>query len=232
MHKWLLAALATSAIACSATTSSRNIRTAGVVALIDVTSHSENEAVVQTKLVIGGANSNTHMILEGGDRLYADAGGQHQEMNAVGEGDYEAKFPTSGGEFVVSLTRDVDAPAPNNKGTLPPPFEITSQFGDAPLSRAKDDLTVTWSPSEGGAQVKVTLEGDCVLPVSFDVGGDPGTFTIERTKIKAWMAQEKDACNVSLTIERTTPGTTDPALDSDSRFRLHQLRSTRFVSGP
>jgi hypothetical protein len=232
MQRWLLGALVLSAFGCSATTSSRNIRTAGVVALIDVTSERENQAVVQTKLVVGGANSNTHVILEGGDRLYAEAGGQHQDMNAVGDGAYEAKLPTSGGEFVVGLTRDVDAPAAGNKGTLPPPFDITSQFGDAAISRAKDDLTVTWAPSEGGAEVKIRLEGDCVIPASFDVGGDPGTFTIPQKKIEPWMSQEKDTCNVTLTIERTVNGTTDPALDSDSRFRLHQVRSTRFASGP
>lgn len=232
MPKWLFVALAISALACSATTSSRNIRTAGVVALIDVTSPNENQAVVQTKLVVGGANSNTHMILEGGDRLYAEAGGQRQEMNAISDGEYEAKFATSGGEFTVGLTRDVDAPAPNNKGTLPPPFEITSQFGDPPISRANDDLTVTWSPSGGGAQVKITLDSECVVPASFEVGGDPGSFTIERKKITAWMSHEKEACNVNLVIERSVSGSTDAALDSDSRFRLHQVRSTRFVSGP
>jgi hypothetical protein len=234
MHKQLLlvAALALSSVACSATTSSRNIRTAGVVALIDVTSQSENQAVVQTKLVVGGANSNTHVVLEGGDRLYAESAGQRQDMNSVSEGAYEAKFATSGGEYTVGLNRDVDTPAPNNKGTMPPPFEITSQFDDSPISRAKGEVTVTWSPSGGGATVKVSIEGDCVVPADYDVGGDPGTFTIAPKLIKAWMSQEKDNCNVNITVERTVTGSTDPALDSDSRFRLHQTRSARFVSGP
>src|SRR5262249_21504771 len=124
--------------ACGATTSSRNIRTPGIVALIDVSSSQEGQSTVHTELVVGGANSNTSVVLEGGDRLSAQAGDQTQDMNAVGKGDYEAKFGTSGGEFSVSLARDVDAPAPNNKGTMPPPFEITSQFGDQPLSRKND----------------------------------------------------------------------------------------------
>jgi hypothetical protein len=219
-------------VGCSATTSSRNIRTAGLVALIDVTSKAEGQSTVKTSLVVGGANSNTYVVLEGGDRLGADAGGQHQDMNAVSSGEYEAKFATSGGEFVVGLTRDVDAPAPANKGTLPPPFEITSQFDDNPLSRAKADVTLTWSPTESGADVAIHLSGDCILDQDFKVGGDPGTFTIERGKITAWEAQKKEACNIAVVITRTVSGTTDPAFDSDSRFRLHQVREARFVSGP
>ena len=218
--------------ACGATTSSRYIRTAGVVALIDVSSSAEGQSSAKTSLVVGGASSNTSVVLEGGDRLFAEAGGQKQEMNAVGKGDYEAKFGTSGGEFTIGLERDVDAPARTNKGTLPPPFEVTSQFGDQPLSRKKDEVTLTWAPGDSGADVAIALSGDCILDVDFKVGGDPGTFVIPRGKIEAWKSQEKENCNVTAVITRTTKGTTDPALDSDSRFLLHQVREARFVSGP
>lgn len=224
--------LGMAAIGCSATTSSRNIRTAGMVALVDVTSEQEGQSKVHSSIVIGGANSNTYVVLEGGDRMYAEAGGQHEDMNAVSDGEYEAKFATSGGEFVVGLTRDQDPPAPNNKGTMPPPFNITSQFDDTPKSRAKDDVTLTWDPSGSGTDVAIHLSGDCILDVDFSVGGDPGTYTIEKKKIVAWESQKKEKCNVIAAITRTANGTTDPALDSDSRFRLHQVRTVRFVSGP
>ena len=72
--------------ACSATTSSRNIRTAGAVALIDVTSERDKDSVVAAEMVIGGASSNTYMILEGGDELSAEAGGTRKTMVAVGKG--------------------------------------------------------------------------------------------------------------------------------------------------
>jgi hypothetical protein len=228
----ICALLASLAIGCTATTSSRNIRTAGLVALIDVTSKQEGQSSVKTNLVVGGANSNTYVVLEGGDRLYAEAGGQHQDMNAVSNGEYEAKLATSGGEFTVGLTRDVDAAATNNKGTLPPPFEITSDLGSTPISRKKGDVTLTWSPSGTDGEVAIHISGDCILDADFTVGGDPGTYTIEHGKITAWESQKNEKCNVTAVITRTSTGTTDPAFDSDSRFRLHQVREARFVSGP
>jgi hypothetical protein len=171
------------AVGCSATTSSRNIRTAGLVALVDVTAHDDHDAVVSTALVIGGANSNTYVVLEGGDRLYAEAAGQHQDMNAVSNGEYEASCRAEG-EFVVSLNRDVDTAAPKSSGRAAT-VQITSEFGDAPLSRKKDSVTFTWTPGSGGADVEIEIEGDCIHSEKYKVGGDPGSFTIEPGKIEA-----------------------------------------------
>jgi hypothetical protein len=218
--------------ACSATTSSRNIRTAGLVALVDVTAKDDEHATVSTALVIGGASSNTYVVLEGGDRLYAESNGEKREMNATSDGEYEAKFNRAEGEYIVSLNRDVDAAAPKSSGTLPPPFQITSDFGDAPISRKNDDVTVTWTPGGSGSDVEIELEGDCIHSEHYNVGGDPGSFTIEKRKIEAWSSDKKKKCNVTVTVSHTTHGTVDPAFDSDSRFELRQVRKTRFVSGP
>jgi len=219
-------------VGCSATTSSRNIRTAGVVAKIDVTSERAGQSVVETDLVIGGSSSNTYMVLEGGDRLYATHGDDKREMNAISDGEYEAKFPVDQGEFTVSLVRDQDDPAPKSQGTLPPPFEITSELGDTPISRKKDSVKLTWAPGHSGADVTVELDGECIHRMSIDVGGDPGELKIKKGKIRAWKSKAKEACDVNVVITLTTKGTTDPAFDSDSRFQLHQVRQTRFVSGP
>ena len=226
------ALIALSASACSATTSSRNIRTAGLVALVDVTARDDQHATVSTSIVIGGASSNTYVVLEGGDRLYAETNGDKREMNATSDGEYEAKFDRAEGEYLVSLARDVDAAAPKSSGTLPPPFQITSEFGDTPLSRKKDSVTFTWTPGNSGADVEISIEGDCIHSEHYNVGGDPGTFTIEPKKIEAWKSEKKKACNVTAEIIHTTRGSTDPAFDSDSRFQLRQVRTTRFVSGP
>lgn len=225
-------ALAVLGGACSATTSSRNIRTAGLVALVDVTAKDDSHATVSTSLVIGGASSNTYVVLEGGDRLYAETNGDKREMNATSDGEYEAKFDRAEGEYTVSLTRDVDAAAPKSSGTLPPPFQITSEFGDTPLSRKNDKVTFTWTPGGSGSDVEIEIEGDCVHSEHYNVGGDPGSFTIEPRKIEAWSSDKKKKCNVEVEISHTTTGTTDPGFDSDSRFELRQVRKTRFVSGP
>jgi hypothetical protein len=230
----VLAAIAVAVLgsACSATTSSRNIRTAGLVALIDVTAKDDSHATVSTSMVIGGASSNTYVVLEGGDRLYAEANGDKHEMNATSDGEYEAKFDRAEGEYTVSLTRDVDAAAPKSSGTMPPPFQITSDFGDSPLSRKKDSVTFTWTPGGSSSDVEIELEGDCIHSEHYNVGGDPGSFTIDPRKLEAWSSDKKKSCNVTVEISHTTHGTTDPAFDTDSSFELRQVRKTRFVSGP
>jgi hypothetical protein len=218
------------AVGCSATTSSRNIRTAGMVALIDVRSEAEGLSVVEVDLVIGGANSNTYVVLEGGDSFEAATAGQTKTMQATSNGEYEAKFGVSEGEFVVSLKRDEDQSAPESRGTLPPPFTITSSF-TRPILRS-EPVTVSWEPASTGTSMSIELRGDCIIRESFQVAGDPGTFTIKPGAFRVWKSKEDQSCDVTVTLTRTSLGTTDPALDSDSRFRLHQVRATRFVSAP
>lgn len=216
--------------ACSASTSSRNLRTAGVVALIDVTSQTAGQSVFDTELVIGGANSNTNVILEGGDSLSAQAGGQQQPMTVAGKGEYTARFPVSEGAFSVSLARDVDAPAPNSQGVMGLPFEITPI--DRPISRAGEALTINWSPVDPESQVEVSLEGDCLIHESRSLGGDTGQVSFAPAELRAWKSKVARTCAVAVTVKRTRTGTTDPALDTDSRFRLHQVRTTHFNSAP
>jgi len=216
--------------ACSASTSSRNIRTAGVVALIDVTSQAPGQSSLDTELVIGGANSNTNVILEGGDALSADAAGQHQPLGVQGKGEYGARFPTSEGEFVVALARDVDAPAPNSRGTLGPAFDIAAI--DRPISRATDALTITWTPVDAEAQVEIELEGDCLIHEQRSLGPDSGSASFAPATLRAWKKQETQTCPVMAKVTRTRLGTTDPALDPDSRFRLSHVRTLRFSSAP
>jgi hypothetical protein len=218
-------------IGCGATTSSKNIRTAGVVALIDVTADRKDNAVVNTELVVGGASSNTSLVLDGGDTLYAQAGGERKQLMPVGGEEYEARF-TKGKEFTVSFERDGDDQAPNSKGTLPDSFEITSSFGSDAISRKDDSVTIEWSPSGTSSDVEIEIEGDCIHDERYRVGGDPGSYTIPKGEIRAWKSKAEEDCNVVVEVKRTNRGDTDPALDPDSRFLLHQVRTARFVSGP
>ena len=225
---------ASALVACGATTSSTNIRTAGLVALIDITAERPDQTVVSADMVVGGRNSNTHVVLEGGDQLVASCEGDQREMSTVGNGSYAARFPRSDGEFVVALVRgrDQDAAAPRSAGSLPVPFEISSAFGDTPVSRANDALTITWTPGGTDADVSIELEGDCIHSAELQPGGDPGTFTIEPGKITAWKSQEKDSCNVAVRVVQTKHGQADAALGADSSVVLRQIRATRFVSAP
>ena len=127
--------------------------------------------------------------------------------------------------------RSGDDPAPKSSGVLPAPFEITSDFSTKPIARG-EAVKVTWSPSGDSSDVRVEIDGACIHNQRFSVGGDPGTFTIPGKKVRAWKSKRAESCNVDVTVTRTRSGSTDPALDSDSRFLLHQIRSARFVSGP
>lgn len=215
--------------ACSASTSSRNIRTGGIVALIDVTSEAAGSASLDTELVIGGQNSNTNVVLEGADTLSATAAGTQQPLTNQGTGEYGARFATSDGEFVVSLARDVDAPAPNNRGVLGPAFDITAPA--EPVSR-KAALTLSWTPVDPESQVEVEVEGDCLIRETKQAGGDTGSITFAAGELRAWKKQEGQTCAVTAEVRRTRLGSTDPALDKDSRFRLTQVRRAHFSSAP
>lgn len=216
---------------CNGTLSSHDVRTSRLAALIDITAERE-EAVVSADVVVDGQRSNSHVVLEAGDRLVASCGGEQQAMVSLGNGSYEARFTRGDGAFAVSLQRTSDVSAPNSTGALPPPFEITSGFSDAPLSRANDTLTLLWSPSATDAVVTVEVESDCVHSEDFQVVGDPGQFVIEPGRLSAWQSQEDETCNVALRVVRTRIGRPDSTLGSDSSVVLRQIRNTRFVSAP
>lgn len=219
--------------ACGATTSSKNIRTAGLVALIDITAERPNQSVVSANMVVGGRHSNTHVVLEDDDRLVASCGGDRHELESVGNGSYSARFSRDEGEFVVGLQRAAaGTAAPRSVGTLPASFEITSLFGDQPLSRANDTLTLVWTPGGTDAAVSIELEGDCIHSENFEVGADQGSYTIPPGKLTAWKNQEKESCNVAVRVVQTKHGQPDPALGADSSVVLRQIRATRFISAP
>jgi hypothetical protein len=215
---------------CTANTSSRNIRTAGMVALIDVSSSNSGQSTVGMKLVVGGANSNTYVVLEQGDSVSATAAGQTQAMQAVSAGEYEVRFPTAEGEFVVTLTRSADQEELVSSGTMPPPFELTTAFPSEAIPRT-EPVTIEWAPAGSQAQVSIEADGDCIFRDKFTTG-DTGSFTIPAGKLKAWKSKANQDCKVDLTVTRTVAGQAASGFDSDSRFLLHQVRKTHFVSGP
>ena len=218
--------------ACGATTSSKNVRTAGLVALVDITSERPDQTVVSADMVVGGRHSNTHVVLEDGDQLVASCEGEKLEMTSVGNGTYVARFARSDGEFVVGLERASDNAAPRSVGDMPVAFEITSLFGDTPFSRANESLTIAWTPGSTDAEVTLELEGDCIHSTVIDAGLDQGMFTIEPGRVTAWKSQEEDSCTVALRVVQTKHGQADPALGADSSVVLRQIRATRFMSAP
>jgi hypothetical protein len=219
------------ALGCSKeTTSSNNIKTGGIAALIDVYADTDTTATVHVKLVVGGSDSNTYVDLEGSDELTATVDGEPKTLEAVETGIYEAKFSGVGedSEFSVTLDRPDDETASANSGTLPPPFTLDEPTGE--LSREDDVLEVTWAP-ESGDKMNLELDGDCIYPYSKNVP-DTGGYTIDAGKLTSTGGDMPEACDLDLNAVRTREGSADAKFDRESWFRLHQRRKVSFVSNP
>jgi hypothetical protein len=220
------------AMGCSKeTTSSSNIRTGGIAALIDVYADADETATVRVKLVVGGSSSNTDINLTDGDRLIATAGKNEKELEEVDSGIYEADFDGVGEdtEFVVTLERDDDQTASGNSGLLPAPFTLEEPENN--LSREDDDLTVTWAPAETGDPMKLSFDGDCIFDYD-DNSSDTGSYVAKAGELDSTGGDDPETCDIKVTVERTRKGVADSKFDRESWFKLHQRRSTTFTSKP
>ncbi|WP_437500981.1 hypothetical protein [Sorangium sp. So ce1099] len=217
---------------CTETLDSKQLRTGGISATLEATAESESSTSLKATLKAGGDESNTYVILSAGDRISATADGDEAEMSAESQGVYVAQFDVGAGdtEFKVLLDRADDDDAPDNAGTLPDPFELEALPKD-PVPRG-EEITIAWAPSGSGDDMVIRVDGDCIFSKTFDVGGDPGTYTIGADELEATSSQEPESCDVDLVISRTRKGTTDKALDPESSFELSQVRRGRFTSDP
>ncbi|WP_437586734.1 hypothetical protein [Sorangium sp. So ce1000] len=218
---------------CTETIDSQQLRTGGISATLEAIAESASSTTLRATLKAGGDESNTYVILGAGDRISATVDGEAVEMSAESAGVYEgdADVGAGGTEIKVLLDRDDDDDdALNNAGTLPDPFDLAALPTD-PVPRG-EDLTVAWSPSGSGDDMVLDVKGDCIFSKTFDVGGDPGTYTIDAGELEATSSREPESCDVDLVIRRSRKGTTDKNLDPESSFELSQVRGGRFTSAP
>ena len=215
------------------TTSSANIRTAGIAALIDVTSTNGTSSTVRAELRVGGDESNTFVVLDNGDRLTAAVGDDSKSMHAQSEGVYEAEFSTAaaGDEFKVMFDREEDEDAPGSSGIMPAPFQITGVPDTSP-SRENEDITITWDPPESGSNMKIEIDGSCIFSETIDVPGDSGSHTISADTLSSTGGSDPETCDLEVEITRSASGTADSAFDNESWFRLYQRRKATFTSAP
>jgi hypothetical protein len=233
-HRSALASLCfigLAALGCSKeTTSSSNIKTGGIAALIDVNAFDDTTATVHVELRIAGSRSNAYVNLEGGDRLLAEAAGKTKTLTAVDSGVYEADFSgvEGGTEFSVTLDRPDDITA-ENTGTLPEPFTLDDPTSD--LSRETDDLTLSWAPAETGDGMQLDIDGSCIFGYDHDMS-DTGSFVVQAGELRSTGSDKPETCDLTAKVERVHDGSADTVFDRESHFRLHQFRSQRFTSNP
>jgi hypothetical protein len=228
----LTSLLALGAAGCSKeTTSSKDIKTGGIAALIDVYADTDDTATVHVKLVVGGSSSNTYVTLEGGDVLKATASDVTKELKTVDPGIYEANFSGVGEdtEFTVVLERPDDETAEDNSGTLPAPFSLDDPPSN--LSRKDDDLEVTWSPADTGDGMHLEFDGDCIFNHDHDAS-DTGSYMVAANTLDSTGGDKPETCDITVDVSRDRAGSADPDFDRESWFRLHQRRSASFTSKP
>jgi hypothetical protein len=229
------AGIACALVACKETTSSANIRTPGISMAVEVVARSASSSTVTATLQVGGPNG-TYVILDAPDAIYASAGDDRKKMQAVEDGVYEAKFSVADEdtEFTVELDREEEDDAMDNQGSLPAPFEITSSYPD-PLSRADDDILVTWDPAGADGTMQLEIEDDVGGCIAFDEDeevGDTGSYTVKAKTLKDQDDEMPETCDATLTLSRSRTGDNDAVLDSESTFVLMQVRSDVFQSAP
>jgi hypothetical protein len=227
------------ALGCSKeTTSSANIKTGGIAALIDVYADDDTSATVHVELRVGGSSSNTYVALEGGDSLTATAAGKTKTLTSVDTGVYEADFSgvEGGTEFQITLDRPDDTTASDNNGTLPDPFTLDEPPSD--LSRTTDDLELTWAPADTGDSMRAEIDGDCIFRYSHNMS-DTGSFTVAAGQLESTksddpdtLVDERETCDLTTHVERSSEGSADTLFDPESYFKLHQRRSAKFRSNP
>jgi hypothetical protein len=228
----LLAAVGTLA-GCSKeeTVSSENIKTAGIAALIEVKAENENSSTVRVELLVGGDESNTHVILDNGDKLSVAANGENKTLSAESEGIYTANIGTGAAdtEFVIGLERPDDTAAPNSSGKLPPPFTVGNI--DA-KSRATDAVDITWDPS-GSDSIVIDVLGDCIKEKKDIKTSDTGSYSIGAGELVSGFDSDKDkTCDVTVRVWRERGGSADSAYDNESRMVMRQVRSVKFQAAP
>lgn len=223
------------AFGCKETLASRNIRTQGIAMVAVVSATSETRSRVEVKLLAGGDESNTYIELGDGDRLFVAADGEDKEMDQTSEGEFEATFDVGAEDtlFEFRLMRSEFDDATDSSGTLPAPFDITSEY-DEPVSRA-DDIELAWDPSSDD---RMDLEVDdetgesCIFSESFRDIPDDGSFTVQGGMLNDTDDDEPESCALTLELIRRRNGDTDNVLDPESSIELRQVRSVSFESEP
>lgn len=230
-----LAAVALALAGCSKT-SSTDIKTSGMYLDFTATADGAGSTDVSASVRVGGM-SLTFVELEGGDTLTATSGADTKTLSKVSlfnvvsyngtfTGDQEDK------DFTVALSRPSDTPALNSSVTLPAPLTITGPAAGTSYSRANGVITVTWGNSGKSEPLSVSLDGNCIDPVSRTPTGDPGTVTFNAGEVKGKKDHETETCDVTVNVRRTRAGTVDPAFGKGGSVKGVQSRRLSIKSTP
>jgi hypothetical protein len=215
------------AIACVACTSldSADLRTNGMQPDMAVRSNDQSAGSKIDVQIHVGDSIVDFVNLGGADilTLQVDGGAATElnELNLLGVTTYSADVGTKepGTEVKVIFARgEADDPAPSSTVTLTEQLALTAPTAGAALSRADDDIVVTWTSDASDDDVRVDVTGTCIQPTTRQVQAGATTVTIERGSIQKTEDSDPDddseipdSCDATLSVVRTRTGTLDPA---------------------
>lgn len=230
-HLPLIIALAATVCVGCESVDSDNILTSGMSANIRATSTGDGQTTIRATLYLEEPGSLDYIELEGDDVLtaYAPDGAVQimSESQFAGATRYTAEFDADdgGSEFIVALTRTVDDGAPDSRVTLPAQFDI-APLASSTYSRAEDSIDIQWSPASSGDDVDIEVSGPCIRPTLIAVDNDPGAYTVAAGTLEQREGDNvADACEITITVTRSTPGQLDPGYGYGGSISGEQIRS-------
>lgn len=229
------AVLALSITACAESVESDDVLTDGIYADLSAVATEDGMRVTAT-LLVGGAASNTYVRLTGDDALTASADGETRMLTAQGSGAIvhyatDLAANTEDTEVVFRFERTIDDGAPDSRCNVPAAFSITAPSDGDVVSRAGDDLVITWTPSNQDDTLRLEVDGDCIEDITVTLDDDTGSHTIPAGTIES-LRDPPEACQTEVRLSRERSGTLDPAFGEGGSVICSQHRVTTFRSDP
>ena len=231
MNRWTLLLLPLTALACTETVESSDVRTSGVFPEFRVVADGNGSTKVSARLKVGGNDSNTYLNLQDGDRIEVTAGGQTRTLSETDTHSYTTTFDLddAGTEFVFAFLRsEQDENAPRSTVTLPEPFSL--QMTTPEVSRASGQVGFSWDPPLSG-NLHWDVNGECVWNDWGDTADD-GSHTLGADDVRAPSSNANQTCPVQLTVQRGRSGSIDPAFTEGGEAVALQERVQSFTSTP
>jgi major membrane immunogen (membrane-anchored lipoprotein) len=222
--------------ACAESVESDDVLTDGMYAELRAEASEDGTRITAT-LRVGGATSNTYVMLTGADSLTATAAGETEEMTAQNNGGnvfrYTADLDATAEDTVVvfRFDRSIDDGAPNSRCTLPRAMTIEAPVDGEVFRRADQDVEITWDTSGSNRPIDLTVEGECFDDVSVSLEDDPGSYTIQAGTLTS-VGDPPSACEATVRLSRRNNGTLDPGFGEGGSVVCSQVRTTTFRSDP
>lgn len=227
----------TASTACWSTVSSEDVRNADLRADIIVSNDGFFSTSAYATLREGTEESTAYIELTGEDRIFAAHDTQDVQMEKsdfLGIVNYYANLEAAVENAVVEVRfeRAVDMSPLTSRATMPSSFTLLEPISNHRQSRS-DDLAVSWTPEGAEDEMLVRLTGTCITTFEESVDDARGAFTLEGGTLEpADPEAPNEACDVTVTLERSRPGTLADGFGQGGRVDAKQTRASFITLDP